>query len=156
MKDFDDVLGAYFAGRTGFPVQDPPAASSGPGDEPAKKSDMIHAQAYYVLLVAQFEAAVNERVSALIAEGRAASDPGVRRLWDVFEKRAIRNEPANLPFEDRLALLTDRGAHHVRDAVEIYRKRNSIAHGKWVDEALDIAEVAAKLRTVADSLQDPT
>lgn len=154
MKDFDEVLGAYFASRTGSLVQDPPAASEGPGDQRAKTADMIHAHAYFVLLVAQFEAAVNERVSALVAEGRAGSDPGARRLWDVFERRAVRGDPANLPFEDRLALLMDRGTHHVRDAVTIYRMRNRIAHGDWVDEGIDIAEVAATFRTVADSLQD--
>lgn len=154
MKAFDDVLAAYLASRTAFPASGAPDAGADDGDGQATRSDLIHAHAYFVLLVAQFEATVNERVAALVAEGRAARDPGARRLWDVFERRAIRGDPANLPFEDRLSLLTDRGAHHVRDAVTIFRMRNRIAHGDWVDDGIDIAEVAATLRTVADSLQD--
>lgn len=103
--------------------------------------------AFFVLLFAQFEKAVQDGFERLVRT--RAGEPGWDRrrgfdLWMGKLKRA--------PFADRLALLLDRDGKDFERAWELYETRNDLAHGTAIRPAGDLQGVAAALQRIAGRL----
>jgi len=127
MHDFDRVLETFRTTRTLMANQQQVAKRA--GDQAAATAwedrQRVLDYAFYVLLFAQLEALVNERFARARDTRCAAPAWPERRGWDVYEGR----KPGQIPFEIRLALVTDRRGDAYRRIQRYYALRNHVAHG---------------------------
>jgi len=108
----------------------------------------INAQAYFAMLFFQLEDHINARCADLIAERRALADWDQRRAWDVLDGRTVES----IPFLQRLALVAERGKADYNAVLEMYRHRNSIAHGQLLERTLDVDSLAEMIAQIAKRL----
>jgi len=126
MRDFERVLDTFRETRTLMASQQQLAKRA--GDQAAATAwedrQRVLDYAFYVLLFAQLETLVNERFARARDTRCAASAWLERRGWDVYEGR----KPGQIPFEIRLALVTDRRGDAYRRIQRYYALRNHVAH----------------------------
>lgn len=111
----------------------------------------INAQAYFMLMFPQLESEVNRLCEELIRHMQTQAGWAERRAWDILDHREDRIR--NIRFLNRVALLTDKGGTVYKRVKELYEARNRIAHGELLAEALDVAEIAKELRSIAAQLK---
>lgn len=153
MKHFDTVEAAYqetdrFLAARSAQVS---VAPSGVIDSSVFDAQYINDRAYFVLLVAQFEALVTDAVDRLIDVSGQSADWRGREVWNALVPSSKRIQ--DIPFKKRLALLLDRQRVEYRDALGLYDARNKIAHGDLYGP-LSIQTAINQLRAVASLIQE--
>ena len=101
---------------------------------------ILNDQAYFLLCWGQLEAEINATCRRAIK--RRINDPDwqVRRAWYLYNPNDKRL--SGLSFEDRAALVLDRGAgksSHWARTMFHYRTRNEIAHGTLRSTRIDVS-----------------
>jgi len=115
----------------------------------------INDQAYFVLCWGQLETAIDDACRAAIRKRRASGNWAVRRGWDLYNPDDERL--SGLRFEDRTALVLDRGAGAGSlwaKVMRYYALRNQIAHGALQAERIDVDEVAQEFFQIQAGLQN--
>jgi hypothetical protein len=153
VKHFDTIEAAYQGADRFLATQSAGiSVATGVGDDsPVFDAQYVNDRAYFVLLVAQFEALVTDLADALITTSLDAADWRTRELWGAVIPRTKRIQ--DIPFKLRLALLIDRQRVEYRDACGLYDARNLIAHGV-LDGPLSIQTAINQLRAVASLIQE--
>ncbi len=154
MRDFTDILRAFAVSKENLDHLRKDALSRiDDFDELIRleRQQLITQQAFFFLLIAQFEVELNRLSSSLIERMKAQSDWRERRVWDDLEHQPDRIR--NIPVPRKLALLTDKRGAVYRRIKELYDIRNRIAHGTLLTEEIDVAEVAGEIQSFAAELK---
>lgn len=161
MKEFSDILGAYSHAKKNLdrlwqeelPNVASAASVGGFGASlELERQRLITQQAFFFLLIAQFEAELNRLAAALIDRMKRQADWRDRRVWDDLEHQPERIR--NIPVMRKLALLTDKGGVVYKRIKELYDIRNRIAHGTLLTEEIDVAEIAREIQLFAAGLNE--
>lgn len=158
MKDFTDILRAYSDARKTLDRlwrEELPNIASVEGFGASIKLErqrLITQQAFFFLLIAQFEVELNRLSSALIERMKKQADWRDRRAWDGLEHGS--DKIRNIPVMRKVALLTDKSGDVYKRIKELYHIRNLIAHGNLLTEEIDIAEVADEIQRFAAGLNE--
>jgi phage-related protein len=86
---------------------------------------LLNAQAYFVIVFAQFENHINNQCRRLVTRKQAQQDWKRTRLWEKIRVNKI----DNMPFMDRVSLLTKRGDTDYNRIKTLYDIRCTLAHG---------------------------
>ncbi|MBK1839320.1 hypothetical protein JHL17_18070 [Azospirillum sp. YIM B02556] len=153
MKHFKDVVTAFEVANTYIPHWSLTLDDSDSSERVQERDRLIavNANAYLALLIGQLEVEINRLCQELIRERRASSSWEQRRAWDILD--AADDRIRNIPFLNRVALLTDKGGTVYKRAKQLYETRNKIAHGDLLTESLDVAEIAKDIERIAVSLK---
>jgi hypothetical protein len=114
----------------------------------------INDQAYFVLCWGQLESAIDEKCRAAIRVRQASGNWATRRAWDLYNPDDRRL--SGLRFEDRVALVLDRGAGHGSPwsrVMRYYELRNQIAHGDLQAQRIDVDAVVQEFFQIQSVLQ---
>ena len=118
--------------------------------ERIERRPLINDLAYFVLCWGQLEIAVNDKCRAVVRRRQAERSWDRRRAWDLYNPDNLR-----LTFEDRVALLADRGSGRGGTYNRIlfyYNLRNRAAHGAFDVNRIDIERGAAEFQTLVGRL----
>lgn len=152
MKDFSYILRAYSDAKTNLDqLWQVELARIDGLDELIRleRQRLITQQAFFFLLIAQFEVELKTRSSALIERMRSQTEWRDRRAWDLLDDKV-----RNMQLMQRVALLTDKGGDVYKRIKELYDIRNRIAHGTLLTEEIDVAEIADELQRFAAGLNE--
>lgn len=105
---------------------------------------------FFLILFAQFEAEVNVRCRALIAQNKLLPDWRDRRAWEGFDEKRVND----IPFKRRLALLVDRGQAIYAAVQTLYSERNEIAHGGRPDMVTDFENAYKTLNAALAAMEE--
>ncbi|CAO3416390.1 hypothetical protein [Azospirillum endophyticum] len=158
MKEFSDILGAYSHAKKNLDrlwQEELPSLAGVEGVSASMELErrrLITLQAFFFLLIAQFEAELNRLAAVLIDRMKRQADWRDRRVWNDLEHQPERIR--NIPVMRKLALLTDKRGVVYRRIKELYDIRNRIAHGTLLTEEIDVAEVADELQRFAAGLNE--
>lgn len=154
MRRFDDVMFAYITADNGFATEIEREREVGRIEIAAELESLrrLNDQAYFVLVVAEFEQHVSDLAQRRIKDGLNGRD-GDRRAWSVLWQR-IDQDIAKLPFLDRVALLMDKGRSEWAELKELYRARSEIAHGRALSTVVDVSSAARTVERIASLLED--
>lgn len=97
---------------------------------------------FFLILFARFEAEINIRCSALIAQNKLHPGWRERRAWESFDEKRVND----IPFKRRLALLIDKGQAVYAAVQTLYSERNEIAHGGRLDLVTDFENAYKTLK----------
>lgn len=153
MKHFKDVVTAFEIANTYIPHWSLTLDNFDRSERVQERDRLIavNANAYLALLIGQLEVEINRLCQELIRERRSSSTWEQRRAWDILD--AADDRIRNIPFLNRVALLTDKGGMVYKRAKQLYETRNKIAHGDLLTESLDVAEIAKDIERIAVSLK---
>lgn len=155
MKDFSDILAAYSHAKKNLDRlwQEELAELDG-FDELIRlaRQRLITQQAFFFLLIAQFEVELNRLAAALIDRMKQQADWRNRRVWEDLEHQPERIR--NIPVMRKVALLTDKRGVVYRRIKELYDIRNRIAHGTLLTEEIDVGEIAREIQLFAAGLNE--
>lgn len=155
MKEFSYILRAYSDAKTNLDqLWQVELARIDGLDELIRleRQRLITQQAFFFLLIAQFEAELNRLAAVLIERMKQQADWRDRRVWDDLEHQPERIR--NIPIMRKLALLADKRGVVYRRIKELYDIRNRIAHGTLLTEEIDVAEIADELQRFAAGLNE--
>ncbi len=110
----------------------------------------INDHAYFVLAWGQFESSVEDSCREAIRRGQAQRDWKSSRacsLYDPDDRRL-----SGLRFEDRLALVLEKGSEFWKRAIQHYNVRNQVAHGTLRSERIDVSSVVQEFYLIQSSL----
>ena len=99
----------------------------------------INDHAYFVLAWGQFESSVEDACREAIRRGQAQRDWPSSRAWSLYDPDDRRL--SGLRFEDRLALVLEKGSEYWKRAIQHYNVRNQIAHGAMRSERIEVTAV---------------
>jgi hypothetical protein len=105
---------------------------------------------FFLILFAQFEAEVNIRCRALIAQNKLLPGWRDRRAWESFDERRVND----IPFKRRLALLIDKGLTIYAAVQTLYSERNEIAHGGRLDMVTDFENAYKTLKAALAAMEE--
>jgi hypothetical protein len=151
MQDFGRVLRSFERSDTHFKTEINAAAARAAGmkAQRLRVEQIANAQAYYVLLWAQFESALHSRVASLATRGQNAGSNRSRRVWKLVAKR---HSDDRLNVMEQVELLADKGGT-TYNAIQQYRLRNDFAHGQFQRTPIDLRLIAADLARLFGSLR---
>ncbi len=147
MEHFEDIVSAF--SRIDAPLDEEirRARRDGGPWQQLEERQQTTARAYFLLLWAQFETALDRSCQSAIDLGRRDGwQHG--RAWDVLARIGL----DRLPLLERVALVFDRNSHHYRDIRTKYRVRNELAHGAWPGIPIDLYREADSFRRLSDRL----
>ena len=110
----------------------------------------INDQAYFVLAWGQIESEIDAACREAIRRGKAHREWRHRRAWSLYNPDDRRL--SGLSFEDRLALVIEKGSEYWRRTVQHYAIRNQIAHGDLRLERIDVSSVVEDFFLIQSSL----
>ena len=136
----------------------PCAAPERPVSEDAERDRIgrkqrINDQAYFVLAWGQFEADIVETCRETIRKAQENRDWRSRRAWALYNPEDPRL--SGLSFENRLALILEKGTDNWKRTIQLYSVRNQIAHGKLQSERIDVSSVIQDFYAIQSSLTRP-
>ena len=110
----------------------------------------INDQAYFVLAWGQLEADIVEACRSTIRYAQRHGDWLDRRAWTLYnpDDRKL----SGLSFENRLALVIEKGSDNWKKVLEHYSVRNQIAHGTLRSDRIDVSSVIADFYLLQSSL----
>ncbi len=154
MKRFDDVMYAYLTADNGFATEIEREREAGRIEIAAELERLrrLNDQAYFVLIVAEFEQYVSDLALRRVEDGRRGQY-GDRRVCSVLWQR-IGEDITKLSFLDRVALLMDKGRFELAELNKLYRTRSEIAHGRALSAVVDVPNTARTVERIASLLQD--
>ena len=127
------------------------------GDDAWRKSidrkQRINEQAYFVLAWGQLEAEIAETCRNTIRRAQTHRDWRYRRAWSLYDPNDRRL--SGLRFENRLALVVEKGTAGWKSAIQYYNLRNQIAHGRLRPERIDVTSVIQNFYLIQSSLARP-
>lgn len=107
----------------------------------------VNAAAYFMLLFSQFEDRVNQLCRDLIRRRKGAASWEERRVWDILDESGDRIR--TIPFMNRAALLTEKGANTYNKIKELHDIRNHLAHGRPLLQEEDFALRVKEIQDIA-------
>lgn len=110
----------------------------------------INNQAYFVLAWGQIESEIDAACREAIRRGQAHREWRHRRAWSLYNPDDRRL--SGLSFEDRLALVVEKGSEYWNRTVQHYAIRNQIAHGDLRLERIDVSSVVEDFFLIQSSL----
>ena len=117
------------------------------------RKQRINDQAYFVLAWGQFEADIVETCRETIRKAQENPDWRFRRAWDLYNPEDSRL--SGLSFERRLALVLEKSTDNWKRAIQFYKVRNQIAHGRLQSERIDVSSVVQEFYVIHASLACP-
>jgi hypothetical protein len=114
----------------------------------------VNDQAYFVLCWGQLETEIDQKCRSAIRSRKSSGNWAVRRSWDLYNPDDRRL--SGLSFEDRTALVLDRGAGSGSPWAKVinhYSLRNQIAHGKLQTQRIDVDAVTQEFFQLQGQLQ---
>ena len=114
---------------------------------------VLNDQAYFVLCWGQLEAAVDMKCREAIRKRKSQTVWENRRAWDLYNPDDKRL--SGLTFEDRTALVLDRGAgpgSTWAKVMQYYELRNKIAHGNLTSTRMELNEIANEFYVINGQL----
>ena len=127
-------------GSTGFlgNLRDSRAAA-GEDDERDRvaRERELNDQAWFVLAWGQLETDIDEACRAAIRHAQSHEDWRYRRAWSLYNPNDRRL--SGLSFENRLALVLEKGSGEWKRTMQLYNVRNQIAHGNLLSERIDVS-----------------
>lgn len=110
----------------------------------------INDQAYFVLAWGQLETEVDHACRKAIRRGQAHQDWRHRRAWSLHNPDDRRL--SGLSFEERLALVLEKGSKYWKRTVNYYALRNQIAHGTLRSQRIEVTSVVQEFYLIQSSL----
>ncbi len=150
MRDFERILDTYdaLAGLIRQGLREAERCEDPVAEATWTERQRLLDYAFYVLLFAQFEASINERFITTRDARCSSRDWAARRGWDIYEGR----KAGQIPFETRLALVTDRRGDAYRRILSYYALRNHVAHGGLHEPVRGISRFAKDLQGLEATL----
>ena len=111
----------------------------------------INDQAYFVLAWGQFESSVENACREAIRRGQAQRDWKSSRAWSLYDPDDRRL--SGLRFEDRLALVLEKGSEYWKRAIQHYNVRNQIAHGAMQSHRIEVTAVVQMFYLIQSSFE---
>ena len=150
MRDLQAIVAAYEQLDTHLEgVRSAADTDTGSRDRIAQRQ-RINDQAYFVLAWGQFESSVEDACREAIRRGQAQRDWRSSRVWSLYNPEDRRL--SGLRFEDRLALVLEKGSENWRRAMQHYNVRNQIAHGTLRSERIDVTAVVQEFYLMHSAL----
>ena len=150
MRDLPAIVAAYEQLDTHLEGLRSAGAAGEGGRDRIARMQRINDQAYFVLAWGQFESSVEDACREAIRSGQAQRDWKSSRAWSLHNPDDRRL--SGLRFEDRLALVLDRGSENWRRAMRHYNLRNQIAHGTLRSERIEVTTVVREFYLIQSSL----
>ena len=94
-------------------------------------------QAWFVLAWGQLETDIDDACRDAIRHAQSHEDWRYRRAWSLYNPDDRRL--SGLSFENRLALVLERGGGEWKRTMQLYNVRNQIAHGTLLSERIDVS-----------------
>lgn len=150
MRDFERILDTYraLAGVIRQSLREAERREDPDAEAAWTERQRLLDYAYYVLLFAQLEASINEKFITTRDARCSSADWAARRGWDIYEGR----KAGQIPFETRLALITDRRGDAYRRILIYYALRNHVAHGGLREPVRGINRFAEDLQALEAAL----
>ncbi|AWN47266.1 hypothetical protein DK419_13840 [Methylobacterium terrae] len=106
-------------------------------------------RSYFLYVFTRFETTVNEAVERLLSIRCATVTPWPeRRVWETLRRSKL----ADVAFLIRVQLLLDKSQVDYAYIRRLYESRNGIGHGGDWTRPYDVADVAARLETIAGTV----
>ena len=150
MRDLQAIVAAYEQLDTHLEGCRSAAATGEGGRDRIAQMQRINDQAYFVLAWGQFESSVEDACRDAIRSGQAQRDWKSSRVWSLYNPDDRRL--SGLRFEDRLALVLEKGGENWRRAMRHYNLRNQIAHGTLRSERIEVTTVVQEFYLIQSSL----
>ena len=114
-------------------------ATAGEDDERARvaRERELNDQAWFVLAWGQLETDIDDACRDAIRHAQSHEDWRYRRAWSLYNPDDRRL--SGLSFENRLALVLEKGGGEWRRTMQLYNVRNQIAHGTLLSERIDVS-----------------
>lgn len=145
MKNFDDIVDAFMNVAS--------ASASSPNVwvnfdvERAQAEGEVWNAAFFMLLFAQFEAAINDLCDNVVSKRRHSNDWLRDRAWNIINLESLH-------FMRKVALLTPQGKTVYNRIHQLYTVRNQIAHGDAHRTSTEITTLAAELPRLLSALEE--
>ena len=150
MRDLRAIVAAYEQLDTHLEGRRSAATTREGGRDRIAQMQRINDQAYFVLAWGQFESSVEDACRDAIRSGQAQRDWKSSRAWSLYNPDDRRL--SGLRFEDRLALVLEKGGENWRRAMRHYNLRNQIAHGTLRSERIEVTTVVREFYLIQSSL----
>lgn len=152
MKRLPEILGLYQQIDADFEL-DRGAAEVDRSEQIASRQ-VLNDQAYFLLCWGQLEVEVDEACRSAIRRRINSPDWQIRRSWELYNPEDRRL--SGLSFEDRAKLVLDQrehGRNAFKAAMNHYRIRNEIAHGKLQSVRVDMVAFAHDAYAIQSALK---
>lgn len=149
MRDLQEIVTAYEQLDTHLEGLRSADGTGGGGRDRIAQRQRIDDQAYFVLAWGQFESSVEDACREAIRRGQAQRDWRSSRVWSLYNPDDRRM--SGLRFEDRLALVLEKGSENWRRAMQHYNVRNQIAHGTLRSERIEVTTVVQEFYLIQSS-----
>lgn len=150
MRDLQAIIAAYEQIDTHFEGLRGAAGSDEEGRDRIAQRQRINDQAYFVLAWGQFESDIEDACREAIRRGQAQRGWKSRRAWSLYNPDDRRL--SGLSFEDRLALVLEKGSAHWKRAIQHYSVRNQVAHGTLRSGRIDVSSVVQEFYLIQSAL----
>ena len=150
MRDLQAIVAAYEQIDTYLESLRDAAGIDEENRDRIAQTQRINDHAYFVLAWGQFESDIEDACREAIRRGQAQQDWRSRRAWSLYNPDDRRL--SGLSFEDRLALVLEKGGKHWRQAVQHYSVRNQVAHGTLRSERIDLSSVVQEFYLIQSPL----
>ena len=100
--------------------------------------------------VGQLETDIDEACRDAIRHAQSHEDWRYRRAWSLYNPDDRRL--SGLSFENRLALVLEKGSGEWKRAMQLYNVRNQIAHGNLLSERIDVSSEIEDFFRIRSSL----
>ena len=114
------------------------------------RKQLINDQAYFLLAWGQLEAKIENACRSVIRHGRSQSDWKNRRIWMLYNPEDRRL--SGMSFENRLALVLEKGSENWKQTVQFYHVRNKIAHGDLESDRINVTAAIQDFFHIQSSL----
>ena len=110
----------------------------------------LNDQAWFVLAWGRLETDIDDACRDAIRHGQSHDDWRNRRAWSLYNPDDRRL--SGLSFENRLALVLERGSAEWKRTMQLYNVRNQIAHGNLLSERIDVSSEIQEFFRIQSSL----
>lgn len=141
MRDLPQIIALYNELDLAFEEQRGKALDEGDAQavQRIEAKQLINDQAYFVLCWGQLEAEIDDVCRDTIRKGRGKKKWEERRLWELYNPDDKRL--SGLSFEERTAIVLQKGEEGWKLALTHYQLRNRIAHGNLQAARIDVSEM---------------
>ena len=150
MKDLQAIAAAYQQLDNSLESCRAAQDAGDDGHDRLVQRQRINDQAYFVLVWGQLETEVNDACRKAIRRGQAHQDWKHRRAWSLYNPDDRRL--SGLSFEERLALVLEKGSEYWKSTVNYYALRNQIAHGTLRSHRIEVTSVVQDFYLIQSSL----
>ena len=114
----------------------------------AGRQRQLNDHVYFLMLFAQFEKFISDKSQDVIRLRKKMATWKSRRAWDIIDHQNIER----LPFMNRIALLTEKGKTDYNIIYQLYKDRNSLAHGQLPDTSISFPTAVRQLQVFKSRL----